>query len=140
MDALERITGVSPTNPKSQWEFEDFRDAGNRAKQLWQTTEDLFEIQYGLLTDAVSVIDPQFQLPDCEVLAIRDSEMAKMVGGRNVAVSFVKWERCSATRGIDNPFEPLVEIFEHGGSMSKERGQFIDIYDSRGIAVTGLTF
>jgi hypothetical protein len=54
-------------------------------------------------------------------------------------MSFVKWERCSATSGIDNPFEPLVEIFEHGGSVSKEHGRFIDIYDHRGKAVAGLT-
>jgi hypothetical protein len=70
MDALDRIKRIGRTSPGHEWQADDFRNAGNRARQLWQTIENLFNVQYGLLTDAVAVIDPQFELTDFERLAI----------------------------------------------------------------------
>ena len=138
MDALERIERIRRSASKNNWSPDEFQDAAIRARELWQAVESLFGVRYGLLTDAVSAIDPTFELPDIELSAIRKAEVAGTPGGELVATWFAKWDRCPVTRGIDNPYEPLVEILEHGGAVSKEHGQFIDIYDQSGKAVAGL--
>ena len=138
MDALDRVKRVRRVRRDPVWQDEDYRLAGARAKRLWQTIEELFGVQYGILTDAVSVISPEFELSRSEILSIQESEIASVCRGRQVALSFVKWDRCRATCGIDNPFGPILEIFEHGGYVDKEHGQFVDIFDHRGKRVAGL--
>jgi hypothetical protein len=139
LDALDRIMRIQCASPKLDWQSEDFRQAALRARKLWRQTEEVLEIQYGLLTDPVAVVEPDFALLESDVQAVSAADIAKMIGGRKVATYFLKWDRCLTTCEIDNPFEPLVEIFEHGGGVSREHGQFIDIYDQRGIAVARLT-
>jgi hypothetical protein len=54
-------------------------------------------------------------------------------GRRNVnsriAAYFVKWERCPKTAGLPNPYEPWIEIWEHGGTFIAEPRQSLDIAD-----------
>ena len=38
-----------------------------------------------------------------------------------------------------NPYDPLIQIFEHGGNLNKEHGQFIDVFDNHGKMVCGVT-
>ncbi len=85
--------------------------------------EDLFEIRYRMLSDAIAVIDPQFALSDSDVSAIRASDIGAQTCGREIAIAFAKWATHSQTADLDNPFEPWLEIFEHGGYITREHGQ-----------------
>lgn len=131
MDALERVTRILSESPREAWPPERFREAGAEGKRRWAEVEELFGVQYPLFEDAVAVIAPGFRLaPEEEAAAYA----ANVPGRRNVnsriAVWFVKWERCSDTAGLPNPYEPWIEIWEHGGAFSVEHGQFVDIEDS----------
>lgn len=42
-------------------------------------------------------------------------------------VWFLEWERCPVTSGLPNPYEPWVEVWEHGGAVSVEHAQFVDV-------------
>ncbi len=84
-----------------------------------------------MFQDAVAVIAPRFQLAAEEQAA---ASAADVPGRRNVnsriTVWFVKWERCPETAGLPNPYEPWIEIWEHGGAFSVEHEQFVDLEDS----------
>jgi hypothetical protein len=130
MDALERVIQIRKKVIVPAWGREDFLRAASRGKHRWQETEALFGITYSMFRDAVSEIAPSFELA-AEEKAI--AEAADVPGMRNVnsriAVFFLKWERCSETSSLSNPYEPWMEIWEHGGAFSVEHGQFVDVFD-----------
>jgi hypothetical protein len=131
MDALERVKLIRRVSVPEAWPPDRFRQAAAEGKRRWTEIEDLFGIQYSMFQDAVAVIAPAFQLSAEEESQARTVEIP---GRRNVnnriAVWFVKWERCPETAGLPNPYEPWIEIWEHGGAFSVEHGQFVDIEDS----------
>ena len=131
MDALDRVLRIRRESPAEQWSPERFRQAAAEGKRRWAEAEELFGVQWSMLKDAVGVIAPDFKMSSAEEEA---AWAADVPGLRNVgswvAVSFVRWERCPATAGLPNPYEPWVEIWEHGGGFSVEHGQFVDVYDS----------
>lgn len=139
MDALERVRRIRRESPAEQWPPERFRQAAAEGKRRWAEAEELFGVQWSMFKDAVAVIAPDFKLSPAEEQA---ADAADVPGMRNVgpwiAVSFVRWERCPATAGLPNPYEPWVEIWEHGGGFSVEHGQFVDVYDSEFMPVGGL--
>jgi hypothetical protein len=131
MDALERVMRIRRGLGLEAWPSERFRQAAAEGKRRWAEVEALFSVQYSMFQDAVSAIAPGFHLSPEEELA---AHAADVPGRRNVnsrvAIWFVKWERCPETSGLPNPYEPWIEIWEHGGAFRVEHGQFVDIEDS----------
>lgn len=137
MDPLERIQLLC-TRSICGWSDDDFRAAAREGKRLWQQTEELFEIEYGMFWDAVAVIEPPFQL-NAEEASATEAVVEEMNSDRaSVAVWFLKWERCSLTRGLPNPYEPWLTIWEHGGAFRVEHGQFVDIYNQQRFPLGGV--
>ena len=89
-----------------------------------------------MFQDAVSTIAPGFQLsPEEEAAAYAAEVPGRQNVNSRIAVWFVKWERCADTAGLPNPYEPWIEIWEHGGAFSVEHGQFVDIEDSENMSL-----
>ncbi len=131
MDALKRVLSIGREPPSERWTTAQFGQAAVEGKRRYVEVEELFGVQYSMFRDVVALIAPDFKLATEEEQAARSVVMS---GGRWIALSFVRWERCSATAGLPNPYEPWIEIWEHGGSFSVEHGRFVDVYDSAGIA------
>lgn len=131
MDALERVLNIRRGSALEAWSRERFWQAAVEGKRRWAEVEGLFGVQYSMFRDAVAAIAPDFHLSTEEEKA---AYAADVPGRRNVnsriAVWFVKWERCHETSGLPNPYEPWIEIWEHGGAFSVEHGQFVDIEDN----------
>jgi hypothetical protein len=136
MDALERVMRIGRGPANEPWPPDRFPQAASEGKRRWAAVEELFGVQYSMFQDAVAVIAPAFRLPAEEESA---ASAADVPGMRNinsrVAVWFVKWERCPETAGLPNPYEPWIEIWEHGGAFSVEHGQFVDVFDSEDMPV-----
>ncbi|MCE9563552.1 MAG: hypothetical protein K8U57_16040 [Planctomycetes bacterium] len=131
MDALERVLRIRRELATERWPPERFRQAAAEGKRRWAEAEDLFGVQWSMLKDAVALISPDFKMPPAEEEAAWSVDVPGMRNvGPWVAVSFVRWERCPTTAGLPNPYEPWIEIWEHGGGFSVEHGQFVDVYDS----------
>ena len=99
---------------------------GQEAKRRWLSLRQAgHDVEFA--GDAVRLLDPAFTLPpeleECIQRAL------PWHNGRAV-IRFLKWATCPATEGAENPFEPLLEIIEHGGSLHVEHGMYLDIYDS----------
>ncbi len=131
MNALERVLRIRQGSPLASWPSERFQQAAIEGKRRWAEVEKLFGIQYPMFQDAVGAIAPELQLSPAEEAAAYSSDVP---GRRNVDRRrddwFVKWERCPETAGLPNPYEPWIDIWEHGGAFSVEHGQFVDIEDS----------
>ncbi len=132
MDALERVKRIRRDSALEVWPPERFLQAAAEGKRRWSEVEQLFGIQYPMLWDAVAAISPHFRLSreEEETAYAADIPARRGVNSR-VAVWFLKWERCPETHGLPNPYEPWIEIWEHGGAFSVEHGQFVDIEDSQ---------
>jgi len=139
MDAFTRITHFAPTSDVPDWIEDDFAEAAVAAMGRWRSAVEQFDVRFSLFSDGVSLIDPDFQIPEEMVATISRTPVPT---GRNVtwrmALAFVKWAECPVTRDCPNPYEPLVAIWEHGGSFSMEHSIFVDIYDATGATVCGL--
>jgi hypothetical protein len=137
--ALQRIVALKNPAQTCAWSCADFMRAAVEAKNRWLATETEFGVEYRMLGDAVSQIAPDYCLP---------AEIEKLVRNcpiptrRNVlaafAVSFVKWDLCPQTSGHANPYEPLVEIWEHGGSFAAEHNMYVDVFDTEGMPCGGV--
>ncbi len=131
MDALERIKGIGLIAPGEHWNGPQFFDAGREGKRRWQELEGLFELQWPMFADAVAVLDPAFRLPADEETAALSAKWPRMwCVNSGILISFLKWERCPTTAGLLNPYEPWIEIWEHGGAFRVEHGQFVDVFDA----------
>lgn len=139
MDALEGLLRIHVSKPPEElWQPERFRQVALEGKRRWQEIEELFDIEYPMFADAVSIISPSFRLSQEEESTVRSADVSCIrTTGTQVAVAFLRWERCSETAGLPNPYEPWIEIWEHGGAFSVEHGQFVDIYDSRHMPMGG---
>jgi hypothetical protein len=132
MDALERVKRIRRDVALETWASERFRQAAAEGKRRWAEVEEWFGIQYPMFQDAVAAIAPEFRLSLEEERAAYAADVpARRNVGSRIAVWFVNWERCPKTRGLPNPYEPWIEIWEHGGAFSVEHGQFVDIEDSQ---------
>jgi hypothetical protein len=140
VDAVERVVTINERTRFAEWTRDEFSEAGCAARIRWWRVMEQFGVRYPMLSDAVAYIEPTFQLPPEVERAV---EAAAIPRARNIssrlAVAFVKWDRCPTTAGHPNPYEPLVEIWEHGGSFSMEHGMFMDIYDAEGMTCGALT-
>jgi hypothetical protein len=136
MDALERLMQIRNRAVVPAWGREDFLRAAAKGKKRWQDTEDVFGITYSMFGDAVSEIDPSFQLAsDAKAMAeATDAPRMRNVDSR-IAVFFLKWERCPETSGFPNPYGPWIEIWEHGGAFSVEHGLYVDVFDQEHMPV-----
>lgn len=134
MDALERLRRIGTSPPAETWDGARLLQAAREGKGRWAELEELFGTQWPLFADGVAAVAPAFQLLVEEEAAARATRIRE---GRNVnsrvAVWFLKWERCPATSGLPNPYEPWIEIWEHGGHFGVEHGQFVDVYDTQGM-------
>jgi hypothetical protein len=133
MDALQRVARIKHP-PAAKWPRERFQPAADEGRRRWQEAEALFAIEYPMFADAVAKVAPDFQLSPEEELVARTANVSS-----RIAVWYLKWERCPATVGLPNPYEPWIEICEHGGAFSVEHGQYVDIYDAEHTRVGGLT-
>ena len=136
---IDRILRIQLSDPPESWCTSDFQSAIADARSSWQLIEELFNIQYPMLGDAVAQIAPAFKLEHELEEQIAASEIANSFIGKQIAMSFLKWELCQKTDAVDNPYDPLIQIFEHGGNLNKEHGQFIDVFDNHGKMVCGVT-
>jgi hypothetical protein len=134
MDALERVRRIRAGPAADPWPAERFRQAAAEGKRRWAEIEELFGIEYAMFRDAVGVIAPDFRLSpeEQEAAAATDVPGKRNVNSR-IAVWFVKWDRCPETAGLPNPYEPWIEIWEHGGAFGVEHGQFVDVEDASGM-------
>src|SRR5947209_20269271 len=84
-----------------------------------------------MFQDEVGAIAAGFRLSSEEEAAACAANVPRRrnVNSR-IAVWFVKWERCPETSNLPNPYEPWIEIWEHGGAFGGEHGQFVGIEDS----------
>ena len=136
MNALDRIAGISKSSPMHGWTKDDFIRAAARGKHRWQETEAHFEIEYSMFDDAVGLIEPGFRLSAEDETKARSADVSQMRNlNSRIAVWFIKWERCPSTSGLANPYEPWIEIWEHGGAFSVEHGQFVDVFDQHHMPV-----
>src|SRR4051794_13556356 len=133
LEAVERLRRLHPPFVPGGWTRDQFIDAGMEGRRRWLEAQELFELQWPMFTDAVTVISPSF------VLESRFSDVARATRipvRRNVenrvAMWFMNWARCPLTAAYPNPYEPWIEIWEHGGSFSVEHGQFVDLHDASG--------
>ena len=131
MDPLERLLRIGREPPPEPWSDDQFRQAAADGKQRWLEVKAFFGIQYAIFEDAIGIVAPDFKLSLGEEQAAHAAAVPRMrnVGSR-IAVSFLRWERCPATAGHSNPYEPWLEIWEHGGAFSIEHGEFVDVYDA----------
>jgi len=78
-----------------------------------------------MFLDALQPFAPGFHLsPEEEAAAYAPMFRAGAIQ-QPIAAWFVKWERCPETSGLPNPYEPWIEIWEHGGrsvSSTDSRG------------------
>jgi hypothetical protein len=128
--AAERLSRLRRPFPDSGWKREQFVDAAREGKRRWAQAEELFGLQWPMFADAVAVISPAFAM---ESRFTDVAEATDVPRNNRVALWFMKWARCPLTADYPNPYEPWVEIWENGGSFSVEHGQFVDIYDARGM-------
>lgn len=135
MDALDRILCLGRT-PAREWSDAEFQQAAWEGKRRFEEIESVLEIQYGMFRDAVAVLAPAFSLSPEEEVAIAAAPIREAYHAtKRLAVSYLKWERCPVTAGLPNPYEPWIEIMEHGGAFHVEHGQFVDIFTHRGMPV-----
>jgi hypothetical protein len=139
MDALERVKHIRQDSALEAWPSKRFGQAAVEGKRRWAEVEKLFGVQYSMFQDAVAVIAPEFRLSveDEASAYAADVPRRRNVDAR-IAVWFVKWERCPQTSRWENPYEPWIEIWEHGGTISVEHGQFVDVEDSEHMPVGGV--
>jgi hypothetical protein len=132
VDALERVMRIRRGTASDPWPRERFRQATLEGRRRWKEAEELFGVQYSMLRqDAVAVIAPAFQLPASVESAARATDLPPGIG-RPMTIWFVKWDQCPETAALPNPYEPWIEIWEHGGAINIEHGEFVEIYDSKG--------
>lgn len=136
---IDRILRIQLSDPHESWSTYDFQSAIADARSSWKLIEELYNIQYPMLGDAVAQIDPAFKLEHDLEERIAASEIANSFIGKQIAKAFLKWELCPETDDVDNPYDPVIQIFEHGGNLSKEHGQFIDVFDNHGKMICGVT-
>ena len=135
MDPLARALRIGQ-GPPAAWCPEDFLRAAREGARRYRQVEEAFGIRYGMWTDAVAVIDPGYRLPSDDERAIRDAPIPeRRRADKRLALWFVSWERCRATAGLPNPYEPWLAIMEHGGWFTAEHGQFVDVFDATGMPV-----
>ena len=135
---LQRVMRLRRKAIFPTWVPEDFESAFSEGKNRWQETEELFGMSYPIWRDAVSEIAPSFQLAMREEAAVQSMILSDICNGYDrIALYFLKWERCRETSGLPNPYEPWIEIWEHGGWFSVEHGQFVDVYGRDGRVAGG---
>jgi hypothetical protein len=113
---------------REPWALQQLAALGREAKRRWLELRQS-GLDLSCAGDAVALLDPEFRLPPD--LEERIQEALPGIEGR-VAVRFLKWVMCAKTQEDENPFEPLLEILEHGGSFYVEHGMFLDIYSDQG--------
>lgn len=129
MDVLERVMQLSRDNADLKWTTADFLNAAREGKRRHDEIADLFQISYSVFADVVPEIAPDWRLllDEAPILSIRKINPRIRYSG--VLLGFVKWEYCPLTKGLPNPYEPWIEILEHGGSFQVEHAVFIDLFD-----------
>jgi hypothetical protein len=129
MDAMERVLRIPPELAPLGWSEPEFRRAKTEGYARWREIREVMGIDYLLFEDAVAEIAPGFRLAVAEERAA--AALAVPLGGgncpRRAVVWFLKWERCPATSGLPNPYEPWIAVWEHGGAISVEHSEFVDI-------------
>src|SRR5260370_2393626 len=124
--ASNRVSALIAGQRSEPWPLEQLAALGREAKRRWLALRQAgHDVEFA--GDAVRLLDPAFSLaPELEE---RIQQALPWHNGRAV-IRFLKWATCPKTEGAENPFDPLVEIIEHGGSLHVEHGMFIDIYYS----------
>jgi hypothetical protein len=135
MDALERILRIGRVTELG-WSGEEFAQAAREGKRRFEEIESVFEIEYGMFADAVALLAPNYHLAPEEETAVKAAPIRESHrASKRIALWYLKWERCPVTAGLPNPYEPWIEIMEHGGAFDVEHGQFVDVFTNRGMPV-----
>jgi hypothetical protein len=128
MEALERINALVDGRQSDVWAIKQLAALGHEAVRRWEAVQETLQVNEPFGSDAVALIEPEIQLRS-ELLERIQQKLG--MSGR-YANRFLKWQLCSKTCMVANPFEPLVEIMEHGGSCRVEHAMFLDIYSADG--------
>ena len=113
MDALERVLRICSPSADESWPPDRFQQAAVEGKRRWQEIEELFDIQYPMFKDAVSVISPSFHLPPDEQSRVLSAVTRNMPW---IAVSFIRWDAVPKRRDCKIPM--------NRGSNLGTRGSF----------------
>ncbi len=133
INPVQRVLQIGKKPPDTDWKPEDFRHAVQRRRKLHEELQDLFGVKYWILGDATAIISPDWRLIiDDTFMESVDVPYTRSCH-KSVALSFVKWEYCPLTKGLPNPYDPWIQIWEHDGSFSVEHSVFIDIFDNEGM-------
>jgi hypothetical protein len=129
-DPLKRIAAFRERRRTGEWTDEDFIGAVREAHMRWSIAKEHFGVKFPMIADAVAVIAPSFELSADEAEQIEKAGLPPSLTGR-LREYFVRWARCPVTCGELNPYEPLVEILEHGGLFTAEHGM-LELYSQGG--------
>lgn len=125
-NAVDRVNALLAGQRCEPWPLERLATSGREAKRRWlELRQAGHDVGFG--GDAIRLLDPAFSIaPDLE----KRIQSAFPWSNGHAVIRFLKWATRPKTEGAQNPFEPLIEIIEHGGSLHVEHGMFLDIYDS----------
>jgi hypothetical protein len=136
MTAAARVQALVDGQRLDAWPIKHLVELGRASVETWSVVKQLFNLEDSFGGDAVAQLDPELRLPE----GMENQILKALPDGAWYAVHFLKWEMCQKTNGLDNPFEPLVQILEHGGSMHVEHAMYMDITaadsSTAGICVT----
>jgi hypothetical protein len=137
--AAERLSRLHRPFPAGSWMKSQFAEAAREGGRRWSEAEELFGLQWPMFQDAVSVISPSFILEShFTTLAEATDIPARRNVNNRITLWFMRWARCPLTAEYPNPYEPWVEIWENGGSISFQHGYVVDVYDASGMPAGSL--
>ena len=127
--AAARVSSFVEGRRLDNWSIDQVASLGHEAIRRWQSVRRQFSIDLPLTQDAVAMLDAQFQLLEGEEFRIRRA----LPGPAGlIAIRYLKWDAFPLTRSSENPYEPLLGILEHGGSLRVEHNMFLDLIDHSG--------
>jgi len=122
-ERLQRLGTGSLGQPVGSWEQEKewLIAQGKRAVERWHDARSRLKADWVFLGDFRPIVCPVFEFdPEDEVVARQCRVGLAHYGQNELPVFFLAWERCPITKGIPNPYEPLISIWESGGSFRRE--------------------
>ena len=109
----------------TEWKCEDFIEAGARFRDRWHAASLHFERKLQGLFDITLFVNREFKLSDVQLTSLEQYPNGQH---RMIAKMDLRFRQCPETTDLDSPYTVLLEIIEHGGSISIEHG-IIDIRD-----------
>ncbi len=105
---------------------------GKQAVERWHAVRAQLGADWSFLGDFRPSVCPELQLDSADLAAAEQCRPTQAGFGQNgLPTYFLAWERCTATRHLPNPYEPLMAIWERGGAFRRE-GNLFELSGSSG--------